>query len=1302
MRRIILVTLLCLLGATASGIIVETGSLENFLIREEPNCEYDNWVSHLAEGIAIANYNLYAPYDVQTNGFGDFRIPNATDILYWNNMLDLFTAGDYEGAQTVLTTAGSPFQIVEFHDTDTGRTYFMIREIPNLAYYDDNDTALDESDDEIGAFAYGWGLFIYNPAGTKPAIITVPHPCDDFPTPIMGLDALRVWNAKYLLINGAGREVRWTNEGTYTNSKSLSDPTRYAYHPLQTAYKKFADKIRDEEGWREWSAQIHTYDWNRHPGYPNSQISAGNPRLCPNLPIRDLSPLKIDLLNAGEHLMIPANTVGIHRDVYLSDFYSVNYSVHEFTFDDGFYNYPVNDYVDLPAYTQNQQMVYTQNGTTDYDVYEPFFHVEMDELPNCYEETTNNLDWFYGWNEAEQRWDMDNLFTNYRDYYLRWVDDLEPVLVSMFEMNDNQGLAAPTGLSVLNQSMNNVTLMWSKTSAYDFDSYEILYAPEPIGEANYQLFDRTNASFLASPDCETIMISNLVNSNQYYFKIRARDKNGNVSDLSNEVNTILAPANITSLTAHGMDDTVRLYWQVGGQTNNQGFSVYRKGAIGDFVMVDSWQTNPALIGPTSNGFEWWDANASNGETFTYKISCTNLNNVEFFYNFPATASPRPIHSLTLTNSSGTMTDSVSFGINPFASDGNDSYWDTTKANPGSNYVWTAFWEQYWGNSGTQLSREIKGNYNTDEQMKTWVLRTRSDQLSQTLTLSASANFDRYEKLYLLDGGSGTYHNLLAGPYQYTNSNSNIRTMTLYWGNMQPRVLLSAIPNRVYQGGSSINFTWNFQYPFLIDHMALSVVNSTDSLQVSALLPNNQYSYNWLIPQNVLEMQDCRLAVDVYAVDGVVTRFWSDYHFSLVPYMYLAYNEGGWKTRSNPWLNTDLSFEQVFGTGAVAYETNTFGDWVQTTDYDFGSAYWVHSPDISFYSGTHPIQSGEYNFDLIPGWNFIPNPHLCAYDLEDLSFNLNGNLFRLSEMISQGLVSRAVFVQRGNELARVSRIEPWEALLIKYYGSADLIPQIRFYPFFNGPDVTPSPAVWQLEVSATQADNVTNLVLGAHVRASDLCDFAYDLPAPPAPPYLHHEMWFSVADTDTLALDDRLSTDFRSDLTEPNQMKYWDFLLSAESLEPITFAFDGQNIPQGWQLRFDIEDQTYYIGSSESFTWTPPHLGVFSGFIRVSNYMVANDDQLQGPVSALTAYPNPFNPDVSISFSLAKSEAAKVEIFNLRGQKVNTLADGRLASGKHVLIWNGKDERGNSVASGIYFARIKTKSQTRAIKMMLMK
>ncbi|MCB5247468.1 MAG: T9SS type A sorting domain-containing protein [Candidatus Cloacimonetes bacterium] len=1296
MKRYIVAVGLCLLVALLPAISVETASLRNFLFGSEPACAYDNWISHLAEGIASPNYNLYGPYDVQTNGFGDFRLPTATDLIYWNNMMDLFVAEDFDGAQGVLTANAAPFEIVQFNDTDTGRSYYMLREIPNLSYFDDNGT-MAEYDDEWGAFTYGWGLFIYNPQGSKPIIITVPHPCDDFPTPAIGYEALNAWNARYLLINGAGREVRWTNDGSYTNSKSLSDALRNPVHPFNTVYKKFADTIRDQFGIREFSTQIHSYDWNRHQGYANCQISAGNPRPCPNLPIRDLSPLKRDLINAGQHLMIPANTVGIHRDVYLNDFYSVNYSTHDFTFSDGDNTYPVNDQVDLPAYTQNQHMLYTQAGTTDYDVYEPFFHLEMDELPNCYEETDNAYHWFYGWDVASQTWDMDGLFNHFIDYYGRWVHQLEPVLVDMFAMNDDQTPPAPQNLAGHNQSLNGVTLSWAKSSGFDFDSYEILYATEPIGTDNFQIFSRTNNNFLASPDCEMITVTNLANSNPYYFKIRARDKNNNYSDLSNEVNTILAPANVTSLYAFGLDNTVRLYWQVNGQTNNQGFKIYRRDAASNFTLVDSWLTNPDLSNSTAYSFEWWDLTAVNGNQYTYKISSTNTQDIEFFYNYPASAEPRAIHTITISNIPGTLSDQVFFSANPFATDGNDYYWDTTKAGPSDTpYVWNAFYEQYWSSGGTNLTREVKGDFDPAHQIKTWVLRTRSDQL-ETLNISATGGFNREEKLYLQDGGA--YHNLLAGPYQFTNSNANARSMILHWGNMQPKVTVSALENMVYQGGSTINFAWNYQYPFLIDHVEISVINASDSLLLTDTVPPTQYSFSWMVPSNVNEMQDCRFVADVVAVDGVRSRFESSYRFALLPFMNLAYNEPGLKMRSNPWLNTDLSFDQVFGP-AIAYQMTPDGGWGMVEDYDFGTAYWVNSNDISFYSNTAPLQGGTWFFDLIPGWNFIPNPHLCAYDLEDLSFTLAGQLYRFSEMISQELVSPAVFVWRGTDYEKVSRIEPWEAFLLYYNGSSDLLPQIRFQPFFNGPQLQAPPPAFKLRMELAGAHPAW-IELGLHPLASDAVDFRFDHPRAPYPPIPNGSaIWLHQAADPSAAWN--LCSEYRAPFSEPEQAEFYDLRLHAGTDAPRELSFTTEGAGDQWQILLMLNDVPYYLDGQDTITWLPPAVGTYEGYIRVSNYQVALQDLVQHPISALSAYPNPFNPDVSIAFNLALSNDVSVDVFNIRGQKVRSLYRGKLAGGNHSLRWDGRDDSGRGVASGVYFARVQTKEESKTIRMMLMK
>lgn len=86
------------------------------------------------------------------------------------------------------------------------------------------------------------------------------------------------------------------------------------------------------------------------------------------------------------------------------------------------------------------------------------------------------------------------------------------------------------------------------------------------------------------------------------------------------------------------------------------------------------------------------------------------------------------------------------------------------------------------------------------------------------------------------------------------------------------------------------------------------------------------------------------------------------------------------------------------------------------------------------------------------------------------------------------------------------------------------------------------------------------------------------------------------------------------------------------------------------------------------------------------------------------YPNPFNPSTEISFALPSAGKVELSIYNLLGQKVNTLVDGELPAGNHVVTWNGTSTNGASVASGVYLYRIVSNggSFVESKKMMLVK
>lgn len=84
------------------------------------------------------------------------------------------------------------------------------------------------------------------------------------------------------------------------------------------------------------------------------------------------------------------------------------------------------------------------------------------------------------------------------------------------------------------------------------------------------------------------------------------------------------------------------------------------------------------------------------------------------------------------------------------------------------------------------------------------------------------------------------------------------------------------------------------------------------------------------------------------------------------------------------------------------------------------------------------------------------------------------------------------------------------------------------------------------------------------------------------------------------------------------------------------------------------------------------------------------------------YPNPFNPTTNISYSVAKAGQVNVAVFNVIGEKIAELVNGYKTAGSYGVTWNGKDNAGQNVASGVYFYRIKAGNFTMTKKMVLMR
>ncbi len=109
---------------------------------------------------------------------------------------------------------------------------------------------------------------------------------------------------------------------------------------------------------------------------------------------------------------------------------------------------------------------------------------------------------------------------------------------------------------------------------------------------------------------------------------------------------------------------------------------------------------------------------------------------------------------------------------------------------------------------------------------------------------------------------------------------------------------------------------------------------------------------------------------------------------------------------------------------------------------------------------------------------------------------------------------------------------------------------------------------------------------------------------------------------------------------------------------------------------------------------------------------ADGDWLRSPLVTITTpraatrlfdnYPNPFNPTTTIAFELATSQRAQVTVFNAAGQRVATLADRLFPAGRSEVMWNGKDDAGGELASGVYVYQVRTAQQRLSGKMVMLK
>ena len=132
---------------------------------------------------------------------------------------------------------------------------------------------------------------------------------------------------------------------------------------------------------------------------------------------------------------------------------------------------------------------------------------------------------------------------------------------------------------------------------------------------------------------------------------------------------------------------------------------------------------------------------------------------------------------------------------------------------------------------------------------------------------------------------------------------------------------------------------------------------------------------------------------------------------------------------------------------------------------------------------------------------------------------------------------------------------------------------------------------------------------------------------------------------------------------------------------------------------DLSRSRYEIGGNGF------HDGYFlSGEIVLAGATNVGDETTAGATGIkLSIFPNPFNPQTTLSYSIARPGLVWLSIYDASGQLVSSVLDGVFsAAGEITYTWDGRDSRGQELGSGIYFARLKTEDDLRTRKMVLLR
>ncbi len=332
---------------------------------------------------------------------------------------------------------------------------------------------------------------------------------------------------------------------------------------------------------------------------------------------------------------------------------------------------------------------------------------------------------------------------------------------------------------------------------------------------------------------------------------------------------------------------------------------------------------------------------------------------------------------------------------------------------------------------------------------------------------------------------------------------------------------------------------------------------------------------------------------------------------------------------------------------------------------------------------------NYPVILNPGWNMIGNPF--AYPVQ------------WSQIVNSNLVQNPVVWNGVGYYYNQTVLYPWEGYFVYNPSSSPVtlrIPPFSSVPKPEGRTLSKKEFVLNLQVHGVYSNlNDDQNAVGMLESAQDGFDREDYLEAPPIGDYLQ----LSIMEG-----NNRFAGDFRA---VSSSGAFWDLSLSTTGKkEIVNIAIDGASVlNESFQIWLLDQDRGCLIPIRN---WKGEMEVEERGKLHHLRLIVGTEEyamQKNGSIPLIPYcfvlfpnFPNPFNPETKIGYQLGEKSHVQLEIFDLLGRRIKIWIEEGQPAGMHQVVWNGKDDTGIAVKSGLYVFRISTGKFTASRKMLLIR